>query len=287
MASRRSSRISVPSPLRFTRQAIIGRVRAVFNDQARGEKPVVRSPDSLFGPGTPIWRVHGDVISMMVGGVAALMLQMLHPAVLAGVWDHSNFRDDMLGRLRRTARFIALTTYGSADEAMAAIAKVRSVHDRVNGLLPDGTPYSATDPKLLAWVHVSESICFLDAWVRYGEPDMSRADQDRYYADFARIAVALGSDPVPQTRDEAERLLLSMRSGLACDARTREVASFVMRQRPENPLEASIQAMITEAAADLLPPWAREMHGLESGITRPIARLGTLSAARAIRWAFR
>ena len=92
------------------RQAIVSRVRAVFNDRARGEKPVVRRPDGLFGPQSVTWRVHGDVTTMMVGGVAALLLQMLHPAVLAGVWDHSNFREDMLGRLRRTARFIALTS---------------------------------------------------------------------------------------------------------------------------------------------------------------------------------
>jgi uncharacterized protein (DUF2236 family) len=235
-----------------------------------------------------IWRVHGDLISMMVGGIAALMLQMLHPAVLAGVWDHSDFREDMLGRLRRTARFIAMTTYGAADDAEAVIAKVRSVHEKVSGTLPDGTRYSATDPQLLAWVHVSEAICFLDAWIRYGDSGMRRSDQDRYFAEFSRIALALGADPVPRTRGEAERLLQSMRPDLKCDARTREVADLVMRQRPKRAVEASIQAMITQAAGDLLPPWVREMHGLSgSAMVRPIARMGTLSAARTIRWAFR
>jgi uncharacterized protein (DUF2236 family) len=92
------------------KHAIATRVSALFNDRARGEAPVKRRPDGLFGPRAVAWRVHGDVTSMMVGGIAALLLQMLHPAVLAGVWDHSNFRTDMHGRLRRTARFIALTT---------------------------------------------------------------------------------------------------------------------------------------------------------------------------------
>src|SRR5258706_7366618 len=94
---------------------MVGRVRALFNDQARGETPVVRREDGLFGPASVVWRVHGDVTTMMVGGVAALLLQMLHPAVLAGVWDHSDFRHDMLGLLRRTPRFIVLTSYGSFD----------------------------------------------------------------------------------------------------------------------------------------------------------------------------
>src|SRR5277367_3281705 len=118
----------------FTRplkQAIANEVVAVFNDRSRGDTPVVRSADALFGPKSVVWRVHGDVTTMMVGGVAALLLQMLHPAVLAGVWDHSNFREDMLGRLRRTARFISITSYASRQEAEAAIANVRAIHGRI------------------------------------------------------------------------------------------------------------------------------------------------------------
>src|ERR1700754_3376642 len=98
---------------------LVGKVRAAFNDTADGEQPVQRREDGLFGPKSIAWRVHGDVTSMMVGGIAGLLLQMLHPAVLAGVWDHSSFRQDMLGRLRRTARFISTTTYGSREEAEA------------------------------------------------------------------------------------------------------------------------------------------------------------------------
>src|SRR3984957_10793644 len=163
------------------KQAIARQVVALFNDRARGERPVKRRPDGLFGPQAVAWRVHGDVTSMMVGGVSGLLLQMLHPAVLAGVWDHSNFRSDMHGRLRRTARFIATTTYGSKEDAEAAIARIRGIHDRVRGTLPNGSAYSANDPALLAWVHVTEATSFLAAWVRYAEPGMSAADQDRYF----------------------------------------------------------------------------------------------------------
>lgn len=287
MASR-SPKILLRSPTSLARQAIIGRVRAVFNDQARGEKPVVRSPESLFGPETVIWRVHGDVVSMMVGGITALLLQMLHPAVLGGVWDHSNFREDMLGRLRRTARFISRTTFGPADDAEAAIARVRSIHEIVSGHLPDGTAYAASDPKLLAWVHVTEALSFLDAWLRYGEPDLGAADQDRYFKEMARIARALGAEPVPESRAAAELLLQAMRTELSSDARTREVAHIVTTQRPDSPMEAMVQSMIVDAAIDLLPSWAREMHGLSSSpIKRPLVRVGTLSVARTLRWAFR
>src|SRR5579863_6461558 len=129
------------------RSALAGSVRDIFNDRGRGETPVIRSDNALYPAGSVIRRVHGDVTSMMVGGVTALLLQMLHPAALAGVWDHSSFRDDMLGRLRRTARFIAVTTFGDRAAAEQAIARVREVHGHVRGVLPDGTPYSATDPR--------------------------------------------------------------------------------------------------------------------------------------------
>jgi len=276
------------SPAALARRALIRNVRAVFNDQSRGEKPVVRSPQSMFGPGSVIWRVHGDVVTMMVGGMSALLLQMLHPAVLGGVWDHSNFREDMLGRLRRTARFISLTTYASREDAEAAMARVRTVHAQVSGTLPDGTNYSADDPQLLAWVHVSEALSFLNARIRYAEPGMPHVDQDRYFEEMSGIALALGADPVPRSRAAAEQLVERMRPQLLCDARTREIAAIVLKQRPDNLAMAAAQRVIGQAAVDLLPDWAREMHGLRSTfVTRPLVRTSTLAMAKTLRWAFR
>ncbi|WP_333573733.1 oxygenase MpaB family protein [Sphingomonas sp.] len=270
------------------RRAMIGQVRAVFNDAARGEKPVERSADGLFTPDSVIWRVHGDVTTMMVGGVAALLLQMLHPAVLAGVWDHSKFRHDMLGRLRRTARFIALTSYASRDEAEAAIARVRGIHHHIRGTLPDGTPYSADDPRLLAWVHVTEAASFLDGWIRYAEPGMLRGDQDRYFAEFAQVAEALGAEPVPRSRAEAQALITAMRGELRHDERTREFARLLLEQPAPNLATKPFQAMTFAAAIDLLPGWARQMHRLSTpALAAPAVRLGTRGVAETLRWAFR
>jgi uncharacterized protein (DUF2236 family) len=268
-------------------RALVGGVRAVFHDRARGEGPIVRSADALFPDDSVIWRVHGDVTTMMVGGVAALLLQMLHPAALAGIWDHSTFRDDMLGRLRRTARFIAVTTYADRDDALAAIERVKAVHDRVTGTLPDGTPYRANDPHLLAWVHVTEALCFLDAWIRYGDPAMTRRDQDRYFAQFATIARRLGADPVPESRAEAEALVARVRPELRADARTREVARLVLHQQAPALAAAPVQKMTMEAAVDLLPDWARAMHGLPARpFGAPAIRLSTMLVAGTLRWAF-
>ncbi len=268
------------------KRAIAAEVSAVFNDRNRGERPVTRRGDSILGRGSVAWRVHGDVAGMMVGGIAGLLLQMLHPSVLAGVWDHSAFRSDMQGRLRRTARFIALTTYGARDEAEQAIARVRKIHGHVRGTLPDGTPYVANDPRLLAWVHVTETTTFLAGWVRYAEPRMTLADQDRYFAEMAEIGQALGADPVPRGKAEARHLIAAMRAELRSDARTREMVETLLNRRADNPMAEPIFRLTGQSAIDLLPDWARRMHSLPAPAFAPLVRAGTLGVARTLRWAF-
>ena len=281
----------MPSP-RFAlseilRRRVVGDVRALFNDRAKGETPTPMSDNALFPRGSVIWRVHGDVTTMMVGGISALLTQMLHPLALAGVWDHSRFRDDMIGRLRRTARFIAVTTYADRADAERLVGQVRRAHDAVKGARPDGTTYAASDPHLLAWVHVCEAICFLDGWIRYGEPGMSRADQDRYFLESAVVARMLGADPVPETRADANEILRSMRRELLVDARTREVCQLILSQRPDDARGAIAQSVISDAAVALLPPWARTMHGFRpSPLKAPLVHLGTFGMAQMLRWAF-
>lgn len=269
------------------RRLIVGEVRALFNDQQRGETPVVPKDGGLFGRDAVAWRVHGDVTSMMVGGVSALLLQMLHPGALAGVWDHSDFSKDMIGRLRRTARFIALTTYGDRDEALAVIDRVRAIHDTVHGTLPDGTRYDANDPHLLNWVHVAEGLSFLDAWRRYAEPGMSRADQDRYFAEVAVVAEALGADDPPRDRGGAEAFLARCRAELVADARVETVRRMLLETPAPSLSAAPFQTMTVAAGIDLLPPWARAMHGFPQRPLRgSLVRAGTGGLARTLRWAF-
>ena len=268
------------------KRAIRQKITNVFNDADKGERPVLRRVDALFPPDSVAWKVNGDVTTMMIGGVSGLLLQMLHPAVLAGVWDHSDFRADMHGRLRRTAKFIAVTTYDHAEAGQAAIAKVNRIHAKLRGVLPDGTPYRVSDPALLAWVHVTETISFLDAWMRYAEPRMPLAEQDAYFAETARIGEALHADPVPRTRAEAEALIRSFRPKLRADARTHEVAAMVMRQTLGMPAVDLAAGVIMQAGMDLLPDWARSMHRQPRALPAPLVRGGALSTARILRWAF-
>lgn len=243
-----------------------------------------RGDQGLFGPDSMAWRVHADFTTMMAGGIAALLLQMLHPAALAGIWDHSNFREDRSGRLRRTAQFIAGTTYGATVEAERLIARVRAVHDRVEGHLPDGSRYSANDPTLLSWVHVAETSSFLAAYRRYRAPLLSTRDEDRYYREMAGLAARLGAPDVPQSSAAVRDYLFAMRAHLRCDDRTREVAALLLQPSP-GLLTAPFGRATIDAAIDLLPGWAARMHGLRVGAGRPLTRARLAGMAMLLRWA--
>jgi uncharacterized protein (DUF2236 family) len=105
-----------------------------------------------FACDSPIARVHADA-AMFIGGIRALLLQSLHPAAMRAVSEHSGFRADMWERLARTSRFVAVTTFGAAEDAQVAVDAVRAIHERVTGTMPDGTRYAASDPHLLLWGH--------------------------------------------------------------------------------------------------------------------------------------
>ncbi|MGN6498973.1 MAG: oxygenase MpaB family protein [Tsuneonella sp.] len=276
-----------PSPTDLLRERLVSRVRAVFNDTAGGERPVPISDDALFERDTPIRMVHADVVSMMVGGISALLLQMLHPHALQGVLDHSDFRADMHGRLRRTARFIAVTTFGQRDAAAEAIARVNRVHAFVKGTMADGSRYSAQDPATLAWVHVAEAVSFLGAYRRLVRPAMPLDEQDEYYRQFAQIAGRLGAHPVPETSAEAADLLDSYRPQLVGSSGARELASLVLSQRPAG-APGAVQGLLAGEAVALLPSFARTMLGLgRSGLSAAPGRLATQAVGAGLRWAFR
>ncbi|WP_111497392.1 oxygenase MpaB family protein [Marinobacter bohaiensis] len=240
----------------------------------------------LFGPGSVCWQVHADFPSMLCGGIGALMLQMMHPLALAGVWDHSNFREDMLGRLRRTSQFIAGTTFAATADAERLIERVRRIHAGITGVAPDGRPYAASDPELLVWVHVAEMRSFLEAYLRYRNPDLSRADQDRYFDEVARIAEALGAHDVPRSRQAVETYLENMAPELVFDERTAEVLQLLRTAPAPNLTTRPVGRLMVQAGIDLLPDWARARAGLQrSTLQRKLVERSMKPLAGTLRWA--
>ncbi|MCA1326527.1 oxygenase MpaB family protein [Herbaspirillum sp. alder98] len=275
--------------MEFLRQRIEASVLAISRPPGSADFLRPAGDPGLFGPDSAAWQVHGDFTAMLIGGVGALMLQMLHPLALAGVWDHSNFQADMLGRLRRTAQFIAGTTFGGRDDAQRLIARVRQIHLGVSGHASDGRHYAASDPELLSWVHCAEVSCFLRAYVRYRNPGFPASEQDRYYDEIATVALALGARDVPRSGAAMDAYLQSMRPQLRCDERTRKTLELVMQAPAPNALALPWTRLMMHAGVDLLPPAAKQMLDIAPLSPRRawLLQRSVWLAARPIRWAVR
>jgi uncharacterized protein (DUF2236 family) len=209
-----------------------------------------------FDEDRPIRRVHGDA-SMFVGGLRALLLQSLHPLAMAGVAEHSDYRGDPWGRLQRTSTFLAVTTFGTADDAQRAVDKVRGIHRRVKGTAADGRTYSASDPHLLEWVHIAEIDSFLLAHQLYGAKPLDRDGRDGYVADTARVAEALGVSDPPRSEAELRDRIATYRPELHGTAAARDAARFLLITPPLHLLARPPYAVLASSAVAMLPSWAR------------------------------
>jgi uncharacterized protein (DUF2236 family) len=239
-----------------------------------------------FAADSPVRQVHADA-SMFVGGLRALLLQSLHPLAMAGVAGHSGFKGDPWGRLQRTSLFLAVTTFGTVDDAEAMVRRVRAVHKRVTGTAPDGRPYSASDPHLLRWVHVAEIDSFLAAHQRFGQQPLDAAGRDGYVADIALVAEALGVVDPPRSEAELREQLRDYRAELRGTREAREAARFLLLSPPLPLLARAPYGAIATSAVSLLPWWARLPLRLPYlPLTEAVVgRAAGETVTRGIRWA--
>jgi len=252
-----------------------------------GPRPACDDPEqAYFAPGSITRQVHSDLPSMLIGGMAALLLQMLHPLAMAGVAGHSNYRKDPLGRLERTAGFLGTTTFCSRAEAEAAIARVRRVHRSVVGTAPDGRPYSAGDPDLVTWVHACEVRCFLSASQAYGPRTLSPEEQDRYLEEMARVGLALGAVDVPRSVDALDAYFDSVRPELRLTKEARTARNFVLKGVGRWPHEVTTYGLLVAGAQGVLPAWARrQLHLVSVPAGDRLAVRPTVQVlSRALRW---
>jgi len=266
-------------------QALFERVAGPDGPQHRDRIHGTDGP-RWFDTQSPIVRVHGDA-SMFVGGIRALLLQTLHPAAMLAVSEHSGFRGDMWGRLNRTSHFLAVTTFGTAADAESMIRMVRGIHEKVVGVMPDGTPYAASDPHLLGWVHVAEVDSFLRAHTIYGKDPLDQADRDLYVAQTSVVARKLGVLDPPMTEAELADQLAAYRPELRGTPEAREAVSYLIF-KPPLPLAARAPyAVLVAAGVALMPAWTRRplrLPWLPISERTVVRALGTL-ATGTIRWA--
>lgn len=262
-----SSRADIPAPLwllrpisRRLRNHIVDVIRPSTDFGVDYDQPV--GDAGLFGPDSATWKMHADFPGMMSGGLCALMLQTLHPRALAGVWDHSSFREKSLERLRRTTLFVGATSFAPTADAERLIDEINRIHAYVNGVTADGQPYSALDPDLLTWVHCTQVAGFLAGYLRYRD-DVPGSEQDRYLDEYRLVAEKLGARDVPRSRAQLQDYFNSIQGELRFDSRTRETLS-ILESMPLPIFAAGLsRRMFIGAGAALLPDWGRRM--LERG----------------------
>jgi uncharacterized protein (DUF2236 family) len=216
---------------------------------------------ALTPAGSVSWRVFANPVTLFVGGVAAVLLELAEPRVRAGVWEHSSFRTEPLARLQRTGRAALVTVYGAETSARAMIAGVNRLHARIAGSTPAGAAYRADDPELLDWVQATALWGFLEAYHRYACP-LSQAERDACFAEGAPVAALYGATGAPRSEAEWQALLARTAPSLEPSATLHEFLA-IMRRVPALPrLGRPAQLLLVKAAADLLPDDLADRLGL-------------------------
>src|ERR1700722_5671460 len=219
-----------------------------------GEQALV-SPDSVS------WRIFKNPIALYVGGLAGVILELAEPAVRTGVWEHSSFRKDPLGRLQRTGSAAMVTIYGARSIALPMIAGVARMHAKVSGKTPAGASYRARDAPLLAWVHTTAAFGIAEAYHRYVEP-LSRAELDSMYREGVPVALLYGAPDSPCSDAERRALFESMRRRLEPSPIVFQFLQ-IMRETPALPRPLRwLQRTLVGAAVEIIPDWIRDLLGL-------------------------
>ncbi len=247
----------------FPGTGLFQRAAAAFADCV----PVDPADDGFFGPASVTWRLNAD-LSSPVAGLRSLLLQALHPLAMAGVDQHSHWRDDPAARVASTAAYVLTTVYGDRAAARAAAARVRKIHEHVRGTDPvTGQPYAASDPALLIWVHAALVESGLAAAARYGLA-LTPAEQDQYVAEMTAAAELIGvpaasfaEGGAPTSVAELDAYFAAVRPSLATSQSTTDIAAYLIGMPDVEPELADVWEVLAAAAVASLPGWARDMYG--------------------------
>ncbi|WMT86575.1 oxygenase MpaB family protein [Pelagibacterium sp. 26DY04] len=234
-----------------------------FDYAAPAGAPALVSPDSLS------WRLFKNPVSLFVGGVAAVILELAEPSVRSGVWEHSSFRKDAITRLRRTGAAAMMTVYGPREAAEKMIARVVRVHERVVGETPAGISYRANDQRLLDWVQATAGFGFITAYSAFVRP-LTPAEQSMAFAEGAGAARLYGALGAPDSLNAWHAMLAQTLPDLEPSPIVFEFLGIMNRAlilpAPLRPM----QRLMIRAAIDIVPAEVQERLGLEGrGLSAP------------------
>jgi uncharacterized protein (DUF2236 family) len=234
----------------------------------------------LTSPGSVAWRVNGEAV-LLLGGGRALILQVAHPKVAAGVAQHSNYHADPWGRLYRTLDVTLKIAFGSPETSREAAERLRRVHMRVAGVDDQGEPYAALDPDLLLWVHATNVDTALLFYRRYVH-ELRPSEQNRYYEEMKSLGEPYGlpREHMPVDLAAFRRYFArTVETELRVTDTTREVADSVLD--PGLPRAAwPAQELTRLVTIGTLPDGLRADLGLEWGGGRERLLNGSQAAVR-------
>lgn len=270
-------------------------VREFERNVGRHDDPAVYGGPSgdpgLIGPGSVSWEVHADLAALSQAGLPAIVLEILHPSVMAGVSDHSDYRSDPFNRARTTLGYVLTTTFGNTEAATATIGRVAHIHSFVTGTRPDGVPYRALDPELIAWVHTCIPWMVMRAFEATNRT-LTPDERDRYLREQSVVGTLAGADAVPTSMAELDDFVAVMRPKLGVNTQTREFVDFLLTAPfvPDLPhvLDRELHRFAVYAGMSRAPRWAGELIGFD----RPSAATAALITpylrfdAATLRWAF-
>jgi uncharacterized protein (DUF2236 family) len=245
----------------------------------------------LIGPDSMSWEINGDMASVVLGGLGAIVMEILHPSVMAGVQDLSSYREDPYRRGRTTYGYVVTTTFGSTEAATRLINAVKRIHGKVNGVRPDGVPYRALDPELIGWVHTCIPWAVMTAYERFNRP-LSDAQRTRYLSEQALIGRMGGAGDIPETASELGEYVEAMRPKMAVTEQTREFFEFLLTSpfgmRLPGPLSRRGNRFQIESGMGLMPRWAQELSGFAPSplAYKTLHEPALRTFARTLRWAF-
>ena len=243
---------------------------------------------ALTPPDSVSWRIFKNPVALLIGGVAAVLLELAEPRVRTGVWEHSSFRADPVQRLQRTGMAAMVSVYGPRSAAEAMIARVRRMHDHVVGATPAGEPYRANDAELLTWVYTTASFGFSHAYDRFVRP-LSAADRVRLSQEGLPAARLYGVTAAPRSEAATRAMFAAMGPKLEPSPIVFEFLEIMQRAQALPAPLMPLQRMLLRAAVELVPAWVRERLGLGASFglrpwEEPLVRRAGRLADRIMLW---
>jgi uncharacterized protein (DUF2236 family) len=273
-------RLSLPSPLQRRIEALAegllspGGAAVPDFSEPKGEP-------ALVAAGSVSWRVFANPVTLFVGGVAAVILELAEPRVRHGVWEHSAFRARPLERLQRTGLAALVTIYGPESRARAMIEGVRAAHERVSGTTPEGVAYRATDPKLLDWVQATAAWGFLSAYTEYARA-LGGGERDSYYSEGVPVGALYGATGAPASEAAWEALYRRMLPALGPSQALDEFLAIMDRVEALPGPARPLQRLLVRAAVSVVPEGLRRtLRIADRGLRRWERPLAAATAAAA------